>query len=429
MKPTKNQIFSYLRNLFVGLFASIVALLFASRVTLANYSVINEGGFASQDHGYGWVLFVRIFALLLNVFVVGFVFFYFDNLDLFNKKEYFYSENKKHLLLEKRYWIYLAISLPLSTAMFSSNIRFLLGHFTATPNIGLCSLLSLILFVSMRAIQIHALYRKWNNEILYPHLKSRAAFKRNSKMEEFKLRQLFLQPLGFFIIGTLVCAFLINLLLMFAYPIILLLKEPLSLLYLAIVILVLAAVPFLIYTIHNVVKRRKLLKYLKKLEKDGIAKITYNGHKIISAFFPSMIFEITATHKSGKKYTATIVSCGKMGSPMYFKKDEFLIERGFRFNSGALMSTRMGTGFAQAVDISKLGEDENPTNLILGYNRAYDISFANADGEKSLILNPTPTRAFIIDAGNKAHPIDTGMKAFDYTVYTASGFYNMMNLS
>lgn len=426
MKISKDKLFSYVRNLLLGLFASIVALIFSSSLSKANLSVIMGGAYLNIDHGYWWVLFVRIFSLALNLFIVLFPFFYFDNLDLFNKKEYFHSENKKHLLLEVRYWIYLGISLPFAGAYFSSNIKFLLSHFLEPQN-SLCVLLSFAIFIPIRALQIHLLQNKWDNEILYPHLKARSAFKRNSNMETFKVRQLIWQPLGFFTIGFIVCVFILNILLMFIYPIFLLFTLPEAWIYLVIGIILLSGIPAIIYCIHNIRTRLKLLKYLKWLEKDGIATVKFNGHKLMSAFFPSWILEIHITDNKGKQYNACVVSCGKMGTPMYFREKEYMLEKGFRINSGALMSARPGVGFAQAVDISKLGGDENPTNRIFGYYRSFKLSFPDVDGKKCVILNPTPTRAFMLDESNKPAAIDTGMKIFDYTVYTATGFYNTVN--
>ncbi len=427
MKISKDKIFSYVRNLLLGLFASIVALIFSSSLSKANLNIIADGSYLNADHGYWWILFVRIFSLVLNLFIVLFPFFYFDNLDLFNKKEYFHSENKKHLLLEARYWIYLAISLPFASTYFSSNIKFLLSHFFEPQN-SLCALLSFILFTSIRALQINLLKNKWDNEILYPHLKAKSAFKRNSDMENFKVRQLIWQPLGFFILGFVVCVFLLNILLMFIYPFFLLFTLPEAWVYLAIAIVVLSAIPAIIYFIHNIRVRHKLLRYLKRLEKGGIATVKFNGHKVASAFFPSLVLELQIIDRKGRKYNACVVSCGKMGTPMYFKKDQYMLEKGFRLNSGALMSARPGVGFAQAVDVSKLGGDENPTNRIFGYYRAFDLSFPETEGKKCVILNPTPTKAFMLDESNKPSPIDTGMKIFDYTVYTATGFYNTLNL-
>ncbi len=427
MKISKEKLFSYLRNLLLGLFASLTALAFSLPNTNINLAIVTDAGYLNPDHGYGWILFVRIFSLALNLFVVAFPFFYFDNLDLFNKKEYFHSENKKHLLLEPRCWIYLGISLTFAGTYFSSTIKFLFSHFFEMKD-GLCILLSFVIFISLRALQIHLLKNKWDNEILYPHLKARSAFKRNSNMETFKVRQLIWQPLGFFVIGFLVCFFILSILLTFLYPIFLLFTLPDAWIYLIFAVVILSAVPATIYFIHNIRARRKLLGYLKRLEKDRVATVKINGHKLVSAFFPSWVLELHITDRKGRKYNVCVISCGKMGTPMYFRENQYMLEKSFRINSGALMSARPGVGFAQAVDVSKLGGDENPTNKIFGYYRAFDLSFPDTEGKKCVILNPTPTKAFMLDESNKPFPIDTGMKVFDYTVYTATGFHNTLNL-
>ena len=106
---------------------------------------------------------------------------------------------------------------------------------------------------------------------------------------------------------------------------------------------------------------------------------------------------------------------------MFFKPDEYLIEHGMHLRGGALMSR--GGSFAQAVDISSWGGKENPTNMIFGFRMAHKLEFPEGEGHKAVILSPVPTTAFAL-YGKETKPIDTGEDMKNYTIYTATGFFN-----
>ena len=77
-----------------------------------------------------------------------------------------------------------------------------------------------------------------------------------------------------------------------------------------------------------------------------------------------------------------------------------------------------------AVDVSKLGGKENPTNMAFGFRTSHKLNFFEDEGcHKVVILNPAPTTAFAVYE-REYTPIDNGEKIGNYTVYTASGLFN-----
>ena len=80
-----------------------------------------------------------------------------------------------------------------------------------------------------------------------------------------------------------------------------------------------------------------------------------------------------------------------MNSPIYFKENEFLIERSVRLNNGALISR--GGAYAQIVNINELGGDQNPTNALAGYYIVLPLDFPDVEGKKTVLVNPPPLTA------------------------------------
>jgi hypothetical protein len=70
-----------------------------------------------------------------------------------------------------------------------------------------------------------------------------------------------------------------------------------------------------------------------------------------------------------------------------------------------------------------MGGKGNPTNLVAGYRVSHKLNFPEIDGEKIVIINPTPTSVYAIE-GKEFRLIDTGEDMKEYTVYTATGFFN-----
>ncbi len=424
--PTFKRYFKYVRNLSLGLASSISAFAFCRSMTENSYGVIYANDLATGA-ALSYVVTLVLITFAIEIFAFCMICLYFDNVDLFNKKDYFESDNRRFLLLHPHHLIPFLISLPFAPFCFAQNINTLIGLiFKVNPG-SLGRITSFIIFVGIRLLQIYSLQKHWNNEIKDPDSAPKPMFKRNMDMNDFKIRQIILQPLGYILILVCVASFsdtIYSLLFSIVHIVISLVAHPLYGLWILAALLVIFAIPISLSLLNNIIKRLKLLRKLRKMQRDNIADVTYEGHKFFSVFFPSLIFNIYVIQKNGgDKFNCCIVSGGKMGAPMFFRSDRFYVEHGFRLAAGALMS-RGGT-VAVAVDTNVLGGMENPTNLIFGYKKGYDLNFANAAGKKILIINPSPAKVFHMH-GNLCFPVDNGIHVFDYSIYTATAFENMI---
>ena len=160
------------------------------------------------------------------------------------------------------------------------------------------------------------------------------------------------------------------------------------------------------------------------LERTKFATVNYKGTKYLSAIFPLLPFSIEVTDRLGKVYLCNIVCSGNVNAPMYFTEDKYYTEHGLHLRNG-LISHAPGSPFAMIVDIGKISGKQNPTNLVAGYRREHDIVFPEKEGACALIVNPVSTTCFSI-RGTIANPIDTGENMGNYTIYSATGFYNMI---
>ena len=159
------------------------------------------------------------------------------------------------------------------------------------------------------------------------------------------------------------------------------------------------------------------------MTKENLAKVTMKGSKYLSATFTFLPFSVEVIDNEGVVYECTVISASKINAPMYFKTDEYLVEHGMHLRGGALLSKAPGYMGAAAVDLSKMGGKENPTNMILGFRVAHRFKFPEGEGRKTVILSPTPTTAFSLE-GTATKPIDTGENMKNYTIYTPTGFFN-----
>lgn len=414
----KSNPISIVRNAFMSAIGAVATYLSSISFSMMFSTVIEET--ASSFRGSIWLYIVRFLPALSSVALSILIYYYLDNLDLFNKRDYYYNKSRRSLISEPQFLISFLIGLVFSAALFSLPIKFALSPLVPESQL-IANLSSVLIYATIRLIQLHLLKSKWDLEFDSPIFVQQAAFRRNRDFEHFKVRQIILQPLGFFILLALVLAFFGR----WGAPILL------SIIIIFInlgwvitpVIFILLLIPLGISAVKGLRARRKLLSRLKKLEKLGYAKIKYDGSKYLSALFPKRVFSFTLEDTGGKKYNCVVISCGRMNSPIYFKEDEFLIERSIRLNNGALISR--GGAYAQIVNINELGGDQNPTNALAGYFLVLPIDFPIHEGKKTVIVNPIPSKIFVMD-NVKAKPIDTGEQIFNYTVYNTTGFCNMI---
>ena len=419
----KKEIFSTIRNVIFCLIG--IGMSSAASKMFLTSSIYYYSEAKDAFNTPFWYHSVRFLTPIICIGATILVFYYFDNLDLFNKRDYFdeylYKDNKSPLLSRYQYLVPTIISLIFGLFIFTPSFSFAFDELIPTVSLLISRILSVVIFAAIRLIQLHLLQGKWDLELEQPIFVQKAAFRHSGDMDSFTPARLIFKPIGFSLIYFGASFLFSRFLLQAIYSIIIIAKE---LWWILIpIILIALLIPFSVSAIHAINARRKLLKRLKKLEKLGYAKIKYEGRRYLSAIFPKMIFNLSLEDGLGKKYNATVISCGKMNAPIYLKENEFLIERSVRLNNGALISR--GGSFAQIVDIGKLGEDQNPTNALMGYYLVYPIEFPDIEGKKILIINPVPTKVFVMN-NSKAKIIDTGENIFDYTVYNTTGFCNMI---
>ena len=407
---------SILRNLGTSLAASISAaffsnfLMFAWEINLQVHAV---------DFLQKWPnVIIMLLYPLLSLATGILIYYYYDNLDLFNKKEYYNSNSDSALIVRPQYLVSFAVSMLFSVLIFTNGYHVFLRYFFQT-DIFVSRLLAVATMAILRLTQLFLLKNKWDNERNLPFLMEKSVFKRNSNPNKFKPSQMIWQPIGYTVVFWLCCW------LCYEYLFALIPAFLVIVITLWYVILLLLLVPIIvgivIRVIYNMKHRKVLLQQLKQLEQEGFASIKMKGHKWLSSTITTLPFELEIDTPSGAKYNGIVVTCGKINAPMFFKPDEYIVEHGFHLRGGALLSR--GGAFGQVVDISNLGGNQNPTNMIFGYRMLHKLVFPEIEGQKIVILNPTPTSAYAV-ADSECKPIDTGEDMTNYTIYTATGLFN-----
>ena len=409
----------YIRNIYTSLAASVASwilsyLMLTGYKSSYEYNEITYFSYASQ------VFLILLFPAVV-IFTAGLIYSYFDNLDLFNKREYFEDEHKSPLISKPQYLIGFAVAMLFSTLIFTSSYDMMLDFFFPKLNIAVAKLLAIVTMAILRLIQLWSLRDKWQIEIENPLFVEKPLFKRNRDMYTFKVHQLFWQPAGYFIIMLCVAGFTTT----YGFSVFLsvfnLITSPELWWIIFIIPLIVAAVIYTVRFVHNSWKRNILIKKLKQMERERLATIKIKGAKYLSATFTRLPLSVEITDNAGEVYHCLVVTNGAINAPIYFKTDEYMVEHGFHLRGGGLVAR--GGSFGQIVDVSKMGGKENPTNLIFGFRTAHKLCFPEGEGNKVVILNPTPTTAFAVD-GRDYRPIDTGENMGNYTIYTASGLFN-----
>ena len=413
----------YVRNVLTSFFASLSALIFSRIMLNAYYSAYEYNEIDFQ--AYEAKAFLVILFPIVIIGTVFLIFNYSDNLDLFNKREYFDSRDSrpagKPLIAEYPYLIGFAINMLFATPVFTVGYDMMLLFFFPNIDVIVARALAVLTMAGLRLFQLWDLRDKWEAEIENPLFIEKTLFKRNQDMYAFKAKQMILQPIGYFIVFSIVA----NVFGFFGFPMLMvvfmIILSPDMWWALFSIPVIIILVMLAVRLIHNTRKRLILLKKLKSMEKEGLAKVKYKGSKILSATFIRIPFSVEITTWQGEVYNALVVTSGKINAPMYFKSDEYMVEHGFHLRGGGLLAK--GGTFGQVVDISSWGGKENPSNLIFGFRTAHKLNFKESEGERIVILNPTPTTAYAVN-GREYRPIDTGEDMTNYTIYTATGLFN-----
>ena len=421
MSNSPNKYITMVRNVCVSLVASLIAC-FLSGIILVSYNATYE-----QNEIYlmsrGSQIFLIIMFPIFVILTVALVYLYFDNLDLFNKKEYFEGKDRSPLISRAPYLVGFAISMLFSTVTFSAGYQIMLLRFFGEINFVWARLLSVATMAILRLVQLYLLQDKWESEIENPLFAEKSVFKRNRDMYTFKPHQMVLQPIGYLVVATLTCSFsgyFVFPLFAVCYNIVTSPDMWWTIFSAPIIIIILI---YALRFIHNTRKRMILIKRLKQIKRENLATVKTKGAKILSATFTFLPFSIEIVDKEGEKYNCLVISASKINAPMFFKSEEYLVEHGMHLRGGALLSKAPGYMGAAAVDLQKLGGKENPTNMVFGFRMAHKFKFPDTEGHKVVILSPTPTTAFSLE-GREFKLIDTGEVIGDYTIYTATGLFN-----
>ena len=404
---------SVLRNLCVSLVASISAAFFSNFLTFAWELNLYKVDFIEK-----WPTFIlNLLYPLITLSVAILIYSYYDNLDLFNKREYYEGNGDSPLLARLQYLIAFAVSMVFSGLVFRYGYQaFLQAYFDVS--IWIVRLLSVITMALLRIIGLWSLKNKWDNERALPFFTEKPLFKRNSDPYRFKPYQMILQPLGytaiFWLFSWLCYQYIFAMIPAFLIVL-------MTFWYVALLILLgITLIGYTIRIIYDLRHRRTLLLKLKQMESEGLAAVKLKGCKWVNSFIPTLPFTVEITDANGDRYNGIVATCGKISAPMYFKPDEYIVEHGFHLRNGLLSK---GGSFGQVVDVGQLGGKENPTNLIFGYRTVHRLNFPESQGKRIVILNPTPVSVYAIE-GRESKPIDTGEDMKNYTIYTATGLFN-----
>lgn len=422
MKDSIKKYAPILRSLYLSVFATLMALVSSYLLHRSAFSAIDSA--AADFVSFGQSLFVEFLGTATVVFAVVMIYYYFDNVDLFSKKDYFEMRDRLALIRKPQYLLSFAIAMLASVPTFAPSVHKLLTFLFPSADTMISRLIAVALMLAIRLIQLRILQSKWNTEIDYPIFRERAVFKRNRDMDSFTVRRLILLPIGY-------CAVFFALLylvtgMMYTYLLGVLITLTSSFFWVKLIPYVLAIMLALLALrfLWNLKPRRKLIKYLKALEKRGLATVKYKGAKYFSSLFTMARFTVHVTSRTGAQFNCIVVTPGKINAPMFFKRDEFIVERGAHLRGGLMAR---GGRFARAIDPSTLGGKENPTNHVFGARTSHRLNFPELEGERTVIINPVPTSVFSLsETSSTAKPIDTGERMYGYTVYTATGFHNMV---
>lgn len=413
----------YIRKIYTSLMASLGSVIFSAIIMNAFKASYEQNELDMQN--YAGRAFIMILFPIVIIATAWLVFDYFDNVDLFNKRDYLkMRENEKRvkpLISEKPYLIGFAIEMAVAVFVFTKGYHMAITFFLPKASIMISELLAVATMAILRLWQLKSLQDKWEIEIESPIFADKAIFKRNRDPSKFKVIQLILQPLGYFIVFSLMawfCGYFAFPMFMVIFVIIISPDMWWAIFSFPIVII---AIVYFTRAIHGIRKRRILIKKLKQMQAEGLATVETKGPKYLSSFITLFRLTVKVTDKEGNVYNCIVITGGKINAPMFFKEDEYLVEHGFHFRGGALLSA--GGRFARAVDISTWGGKENPTNMVFGFRMSHKMRFPDVDGKHTVLLNPTSTTAFAL-SGTDTKPIDTGEDMKKYTIYTATGFFN-----
>ena len=316
--PKLKTALPYLRKVYTSLFASLAAILFSFVIFDAYMKAYraNEMDFiGSADRIFLIVLFPII--IIATAWVV---FNYFDNLDLFNKRDYIEKRkttNKiRPLIAEGPYLLGFAIEMLFSVVIFTEGYDMALSYFFPEIDIVIPRLLSVVTMAILRLTQLWTLQDKWENEILHPFFVEKAIFKRNRDYYTFKPHQMIWQPIGFVIVFSLAASFATTYGFVIFLAVFYIIISPDMWWALFSIPIIIIAITYVSRIIYNTRKRSILIKKLKQMEAEGLAKVKITGSKWLSSTFTRIPFTVEVVDREGVVYNCIVITAISLGITM-----------------------------------------------------------------------------------------------------------------
>ena len=179
MSYTPNKNITMIRNVCTSLAASLGSSFFAKLVLVAYNATYQQNELYLMSRG-SQIFMIVLFPLLV-ILAVSLVYFYFDNLDLFNKREYFDGKDKSSLISRKPYLVGFAIAMLFSTVIFTDGYHMMLQLLLGNVNVTWSRLMAVATMAILRLFQLWSLQDKWETEIENPIFAEKSLFKRNRK--------------------------------------------------------------------------------------------------------------------------------------------------------------------------------------------------------------------------------------------------------
>ena len=179
--------------------------------------------------------------------------------------------------------------------------------------------------------------------------------------------------------------------------------------------------------IHSLLKRRKFMRRLAKLQARGELTYTVEGHPYLSVLFPKWAFfglniidtpHADAKRQEYKAYTVAVITTRHRKGTVILC-DHNVYRFMYALNLRGIGGFRVGANLLAGAQIVAVPAGAWYTNHV--------FDFPDGDGEKILLVDPAP-RVLAIH-GQRADeliPQDNASKLYGYTVYGKNSFLNML---
>ena len=179
--------------------------------------------------------------------------------------------------------------------------------------------------------------------------------------------------------------------------------------------------------IRQLISRRKFMRRLRELRDRRELSFEIHGHPYLSVFSTKIYFGLTITdapHPEGKQradtvYQVAVANCKRRrGTVVLCDQNIYRFMYTFQFSHIARMNRMSAMGYGGVRRISVPGAS---------WYRSHTFSFPDGEGEKILLVDPTPY-ILAIHGSRDGELIeqDNASELFGYTVYGKNSFLNML---